>query len=140
MAGREVFVDTSGLYALVDKSDTRHRQAREVVEKLLRAGRRLVVTDYVVTEAVNLANARSGSRVAVRVLDLVEQSAGIRIEWIESARFDKTKAFFRRHADHSYSFTDCSSFVIMRELRLTEALTTDRHFVEAGWRTLLSAG
>jgi predicted nucleic acid-binding protein len=140
MAGREVFVDTSGLYALVDKSDTRHRQAREVVEKLLRAGRRLVVTDYVVTEAVNLANARSGSRVAVRVLDLVEQSAGIRIEWIGSARFDKTKAFFRRHADHLYSFTDCSSFVIMRELRLTEALTTDRHFVEVGLRTLLSAG
>ena len=140
MAGREVFVDTSGLYALVDKSDTHHRQAREVVEKLLRAGRRLVVTDYVVTEAVNLANARSGSRVAVRVPDLVEQSAGIRIEWIESARFDKTKAFFRKHADHSYSFTDCSSFVIMRELRLTEALTTDRHFVEVGLRTLLSAG
>ena len=117
-----------------------HRQAREVVEKLLRAGRRLVVTDYVVTEAVNLANARSGSRVAVRVPDLVEQSAGIRIEWIESARFDKTKAFFRKHADHSYSFTDCSSFVIMRELRLTEALTTDRRFVEAGLRALLSAG
>jgi len=140
MAGREVFVDTSGLYALVDKSDTHHRQAREVVEKLLRAGRRLVVTDYVVTEAVNLANARSGSRVAVRVPDLVEQSAGIRIEWIESARFDKTKAFFRKHADHSYSFTDCSSFVIMRELRLTEALTTDRRFVEAGLRALLSAG
>ena len=74
MAGREVFVDTSGLYALVDKSDTHHRQAREVVEKLLRAGRRLVVTDYVVTEAVNLANARSGSRVAVRVLDLNPKS------------------------------------------------------------------
>jgi len=74
------------------------------------------------------------------VPDLVEQSAGIRIEWIESARFDKTKAFFRKHADHSYSFTDCSSFVIMRELRLTEALTTDRRFVEAGLRALLSAG
>jgi len=138
MAGREVFLDTSGLYALVDKSDAHHRQAREVVEKLLRAGRRLVVTDYIVTEAVNLANARSGSRVAVRVLDLVEQSAGIRIEWIESVRFDKTKAFFRKHADHSYSFTDCSSFVIMRELRLREALTTDRHFLEAGLRTLLA--
>jgi predicted nucleic acid-binding protein len=139
MASREVFVDTSGLYALVDKRDAHHRQAREVVEKLLRAGRRLVVTDYIVTEAVNLANARSGSRVATRVLDLIEQSTGIRIEWIESARFEKTKRFFRKHADHSYSFTDCSSFVTMRELRLTEALTTDRHFVEAGMQTLLAA-
>ena len=138
MASREVFVDTSGLYALVDKRDAHHGQAREVVEKLLRTGRRLVVTDYIVTEAVNLANARSGSSVATRVLDLVEQSAGIRIEWIESARFEKTKRFFRKYADHSYSFTDCSSFVTMRELRLTEALTTDRHFVEAGMQTLLS--
>jgi len=40
----------------------------------------LVVTDYIVTEAVNLANARSGTRVAMRVLDLIEQSAGIRVE------------------------------------------------------------
>jgi hypothetical protein len=138
MAGREVFVDTSGLYALVDKSDAHHRRAREVVEKLIRAGRRLVVTDYIVTEAVNLANARSGPRVAVRVLDLIEQSAGIRVERIESVHFDRTKVFFRKHADHSYSFTDCSSFVFMRELRLTEALTTDRHFIEAGLQALLA--
>jgi hypothetical protein len=140
MAAREVFCDTSGLYALVDKNDAHHRQAREVVEKLVRAGRRLVVTDYIVTEAANLANARSGSHVAVRVLDLVEQSAGVRIEWIESLRFDKIKAFFRKHADHSYSFTDCSSFVVMRELGLTEALTTDRHFIQAGIRILLATG
>lgn len=137
MAAREIFVDTSGLYALVDKRDAHHQNARDAVTKLLRAGRRLVVTDYVVAETVNLANARSGSHVATRVLDLVEQSAGIRIEWIESGRFDKTKAFFRKHGDHRYSFTDCTSFVVMRELRLTEALTTDRHFAEAGMRALL---
>jgi len=138
MASRDVFVDTSGLYALVDKRDAHHVQARELVEKLLRAGRRLVVTDYIVAEAVNLANARGGSIVATRVLDLIEQSAGIRIEWIESARFDKAKRFFRKHADHAYSFTDCSSFVTMREQRLMQALTTDRHFVEAGMRAVLS--
>jgi predicted nucleic acid-binding protein len=57
--------------------------------------------------------------------------------WIESGRFDKTKAFFRKHGDHRYSFTDCTSFVVMRELRLTEALTTDRHFAEAAMRPLL---
>ena len=138
MAGRDLFVDTSGLYALVDRRDAHHGEAREVVATLLRAGRRLVVTDYVIAEAVNLANARSGTHVALRVLDLVEQSAGIRVEWIEAARFTKTKEFFRRHSDHSYSFTDCSSFVVMRELRLTEALTSDRHFVSAGMRALLT--
>lgn len=137
MASREIFVDTSGLYALIEKKDAHHAAARAAVEKMLRAGRRLVVTDYIVAETVNLANARSGSRVAARVLDLLEQSAGIRVEWLGVLRFDAAKAFFRKHADHEYSFTDCTSFVVMRELRLAQALTTDSHFPEAGFEALL---
>lgn len=139
MANRDAFVDTSGLYALVDKRDGQHVRARAAVEKLVRGGRKLVVTDYVVAETVTLARARGGANVALRALDLVEQSAGIRIEWIGTERFDATKKFIRKHADHSYSFTDCSSFVVMRELRLEQALTSDAHFAEAGFQTLLSA-
>jgi predicted nucleic acid-binding protein len=137
MAAREVFVDTSALYALIDKRDAHHAAARRAVESRLKSGRRLVVTDYVIAETVNLANTRGGSMLAVRILDLVELSAGIRIEWITSTRFESAKRFFRQHADHSYSFTDCSSFVVMRELGLADALTTDRHFAEAGFRGLL---
>ena len=137
MASREVFVDTSGLYALVDKNDAAHAASRDAVGKLLRAGSRLVVTDYVIDETATLAKVRGGSRIADRVLDLVEQSQGIRIEWIGPERFASTQAFFRRHSDHGYSFTDCSSFVVMRELGLARALTTDRHFVEAGVLPLL---
>ena len=136
MGAREVFADTSALYAFVDKNDSNHIYAREAVTRLARAGRRIVATDYVITETVNLANARGGAIVAVRVLDLIEQSAGIRVEWIGVERFDKAKAFFRKYSDHSYSFTDCTSFIVMRELRLADALTTDRHFVEAGFRPL----
>jgi predicted nucleic acid-binding protein len=138
MARTEVFVDTSGLYALVDRNDGHHAAAREVLGRLLNAGRQLVVTDYVVAETANLANARGGSRVAVRALDLVEQSAGIRIEWIGPIRFEATRSYFRKYADHAYSFTDCASFVVMRELRLREALTTDGHFAQAGFEALLA--
>ena len=137
MAAREVFVDTSALYALIDKRDSHHRKASGAVTQLLNSGRRLVTTDYVVAETVNLANARAGSALGTRVLDLIEQSAGIRIEWISSARFESTKRFFRKHTDHRYSFTDCASFVVMRELDVADALTTDRHYVEAGFTSLL---
>lgn len=137
MAGREAFADTSALYAFIDRNDATHLAARDAVGRLMRSGRRIVTTDYIVTEAVNLANARAGSVVATRVLDLLEQSAGIQVEWIGVERFDAAKKFFRKHSDHGYSFTDCTSFVLMRELRLAEALTTDRHFVAAGFRVLL---
>jgi predicted nucleic acid-binding protein len=139
MASLEAFLDTSGLYALVDRKDAHHTSASTTVEKLLRRGWRFVITDYVLAETVNLANARSGAHVATRVLDLIEQSAGIRLEWIGSSRFDLTKVFFRKHADHEYSFTDCTSFVVMRELKLSRALTTDHQFTQAGFEALLTS-
>jgi predicted nucleic acid-binding protein len=137
MASREVFLDTSALYALIDKRDAHHTKAREALGALIGARRSLLTSDYIVTEAVNLANARGGIHVALRILELLERSVGIRIEWIGSERFGRAVAFFRKHADHRYSLTDCSSFVLMRELELTEALTTDRHFSEAGFRVLV---
>lgn len=137
MAASEVFADTSALYALVNRRDSGHAVAKEAVGRLVRAGRMIVTTDYIVAETVNLAGVRGGALVAGRVLDLIEQSAGIRVEWIGVERFVATKRFFRKHSDHGYSFTDCTSFVVMREERLTEALTTDRHFVAAGFRALL---
>jgi len=135
---REVFVDTSGLYALIDRQDSLHAAARTLVEGWLREGRRLVTTDAVVSETLTLARVRSGPMVALRVLDLIEQSVGLRLESIGATRFNAAKAFFRRHTtDHRYSFTDCTSFVVMRELRLDIALTSDRHFVEAGFEASL---
>jgi predicted nucleic acid-binding protein len=137
MAGCEVFADTSALYAFVDRNDSHHGVARTAAATVARAGRGIVTTDYVVAETVNLANARGGAFVGTRVLDLIEQSAGIRLEWVGVERFEKAKEFFRKHSDHGYSFTDCTSFVIMREMRLGEVLTTDRHFVEAGFEAML---
>ncbi|MCE0483422.1 MAG: type II toxin-antitoxin system VapC family toxin [Methylacidiphilales bacterium] len=138
MAGREVFVDTSALYAFVNSRDEHHTRAAQVVTKAVKAGRSLVVSDYVITEAVNLAQVRGGKFVSSRVLDLLDQSVAIRVEWISPERFELARAFFRKHADHGYSFTDCTSFILMRELHIQEVLTTDRHFTEAGFRSLLS--
>jgi predicted nucleic acid-binding protein len=43
------------------------------------------------------------------------------------------RELFFRYRDKEFSFTDCTSFVVMRQLRIREALTTDRHFVQAGF-------
>ena len=136
MAAREAFVDTSALYALIDRKDAHHPAMAERVQRLLGSRGRLVTTDYVVCEAVNLANARAGHHVGVRILELIERSTAIRVEWVGSLRFEATKIFYRRHSDHRYSFTDCTSFLIMRELRISDVLTTDEHFTEAGFEIL----
>jgi predicted nucleic acid-binding protein len=93
MAGRDVFLDTSGFYALVDRRAGHHAAAALAAGRLARAGRRLVVTDHVVCESVNLANARGGSRLGARVLELLDQSVAMRLEWIGEDRFATTHAF-----------------------------------------------
>ncbi len=139
MASESAFADASFFFALAAKRDVAHEAAVSAFARLLRGQRHIVTTDYVVDEALTLTRARTNVAVALELLDRIERSAAIVIESVNPSRFESAKTFFRKHADHGYSFTDCTSFVVMRELRLREALTTDRHFVEAGFRALLSA-
>lgn len=133
----DVFVDSAGLYALADHRDPAHAHVERIVGELLRAGRRLVLTDDILDEAATLAMARRGGYAALRLLEIPDLSGGFDLEWIGPERFTAAKALFHKHADHGYSFTDCTSFIVMREFGLTEALTTDRHFREAGFKPLL---
>ena len=137
MVRGEAFADTSALYAAVDARNTHHRNAALLMRRLAQTGQMIVTSDYVLAETLNLAVARRGRIVADRLLQLLETSAGLRMEWIGPERFLAAKAFFRKHGDHGYSFTDCTSFIVMRELQIRDALTSDRHFAEAGFRPLL---
>ncbi len=134
---RDVFVDTSGWYALIDRNDAAHAQATAVVGALLARGIRLVTTDYVIDESCTLAKVRAGPIAAIRLLEMLDQSAAVDVEWIGPDRFLATKRAFRKHADQAFSFTDCASFVVMRERKMSEAITADHHFRTAGFRALL---
>jgi hypothetical protein len=52
-------------------------------------------------------------------------------------RFAAAREFILKHFDQEFSFTDCVSFVVMKELRLLDALATDKHFRIAGFNPLL---
>ena len=135
---REVLVYSSGLYTLADHCDPCHAAAERCVAGLLKSGVGLVLTDYIIDETCTLAKARAGSYGALRLLEIIDDSEAFRVIWVGEERFGSAKSFFRKHSDHGYSFTDCTSFVVMRELGIREALTTDRHFAEAGFQPLLS--
>lgn len=137
MASKRVFGDTSFFFALVAKRDPAHRPAVVTYEKLLRAGARVVTTDYVVDETLTLTKARIDAPTSLSLLDRMERSDSIELEPVTSDKFLAAKQYFRKHSDHGYSFTDCTSFVVMRELKIDGALTTDRHFKEAGFEVLL---
>ena len=137
MAAADVFVDTAGVLALWDAGDEHHRRAVRLQEELGRRNRRFLTTEYVADETVTLLLVGHSHAAAADFLQTIERSEALRLEWIDPARFHSASAWFRKHADKDWSFTDCVSFVVMRELRIRDAFTTNRHFRQAGFTPLL---
>ena len=130
---KRLFLDTAGWMALADAGDPRHEDCVEVRDHHLKAQGILVTTDYVMDETLTLIRMRMNIRAAERWWQQVAGSPRIQWEWIDPERTEKARAWFFKWTDQSFSFTDCTSFVVMRELRIRKALTTDRHFAKAGF-------
>jgi predicted nucleic acid-binding protein len=96
----------------------------------------LVTTDFVVDETLTLIRVRLGLEAAEHWWQQVDGSPRLRWGRIDADRFEKARHLFFRYPDKDYSFTACTSFVVMRELRLTRALTTDAHFGQMGLQAL----
>ncbi len=128
-----LFVDTAAWMACADASDAAHGGCAEARDQALKAGHQLVTSDFVVDETLTLLRLRLGMAVAATWWQQVNGSPRVTWQRVDAARFDKAREMFFRHSDKTFSFTDCTSFVIMRELRLTRVITTDRHFRQAGF-------
>ena len=86
---------------------------------------------------MTLLLARHSHGAAADFLETTLESKSLRLEWIDSERFRAAAELFRRHDDKERSFTDCVSFMLMRELKIQDSFTTDHHFRQAGFHPLL---
>jgi len=128
-----LFVDTAGWMACADGSDPAHGKAVAVRDAWLEGGGLFVTSDYVADETLTLLRMRLGIDAAEAWWQQVDGSSRVRWEYVHLARADKARSLFFRYRDKDFSFTDCTSFVLMHELKLREALTTDHHFLQAGF-------
>ncbi len=128
-----MFADTAGWMACADAADPAHARLVAARDRWLERAGVLVTTDYVVDETLTLLRVRLGIFAAEAWWRQVEDSARLRWEPVTAERAAKARALFFQYRDKDFSFTDCTSFVVMRELRLQRALTTDRHFAILGF-------
>lgn len=133
---RALFVDTAGWMAMADAADPAHEASRRERDSCLEVGGILVSTDYVIDETLTLIRARLGLSAAEGWWAQIDASSRIRWERIDALRAEKARTRFFEWTDKNFSFTDCTSFVVMEELSLRRALTTDRHFSQAGFETV----
>jgi hypothetical protein len=98
---------------------------------------RLVTTDWVLTEVADALSDPKNRAECVALIDDLRRSPSIEIEPASRKLFDIGWDLYRRRPDKDWSLTDCISFVVMQERGITDALTGDRHFEQAGFRALL---
>ena len=127
---KPLFVDTGAWYALLNRLDSHHAEAADFLKS---TSRHLLTTNYVLVETVNLLNVRAGHGAAALYLEQAHSSKILTLHHIGAGQHGQAESYFRRHSDKGWSLTDCSSFVVMGELGLTEAFSFDRHFSQAGF-------
>jgi predicted nucleic acid-binding protein len=134
---KPVFVDSMGWACLLDRREAKHGEAARLMAECARGRRPLVTTDYVVDETATLLMARRAGGLLGEFFELLGRSAALTLTPVGMGRFREACGYLLKHRDQGYSFTDVTSFIVMRELGMSEALTEDRHFEQAGFRRLL---
>lgn len=129
-----IFVDTSAWFALIHRRDSAHRRALRVWKELRHRPTRLVTSDYVLDETITLMRFRAGHDAACRLGSPLLRSHVVEITEVTPQVHAGAWDLFVRQADRDFSLTDCTSFVIMRELGLQDAFTFDEHFGQMGFR------
>jgi predicted nucleic acid-binding protein len=134
---KSVFADADYWIALLHSREELHQEAARVSAGLGPA--RIVTSEMVLAEVLNALGSR-GETIRTKAAESIEQlrqAPNVTIVPQTGAQFAEALASYRGHRDKEWSLTDCASFLIMRESGLTEALTRDHHFEQAGFIALL---
>jgi uncharacterized protein len=127
-----VFADSFFYLALLNPADAAHDAAERLSLGLHVP---VVTTAWVLAEVANTMAAQRRS--FLLLYENLRNDRNVAIVPPTEESFGEGLAFYARHQDKDWSLTDCISFLVMRERRVTDALTGDHHFEQAGFRAML---
>lgn len=128
----QILVDTSAVYALMDRDDAFHRKAVAILRAMPRKGQTPVLTNFVTAECHALLLCRLGASFARRwLLDQAWQ-----IETVSKGDEAVAKDIIRRYTDKEFSYTDATSFAVMERMGIAAAFGCDAHFKQYGFQLL----
>ena len=99
--------------------------------------RRLVTTQLILVEIGNGLSSRQFRQKAASIIRNLQEDPIVDVIPVTPAAFSLALELFEQRPDKDWGFTDCFSFVVMRDIGLSDALTTDDHFRQAGFNALL---
>lgn len=138
MNGKQwIFVDTSAFKAVFDRGDDFHQKALHFWETARKERKIWITSNFILDETYTLIRVRMGKKAWLGFYqDLLESGAMIRIFRITVGDEKEALRYFENLPGKDLSFTDCTSFALMRRLDLKEVFAFDEHFPKAGFNLL----
>jgi predicted nucleic acid-binding protein len=127
---QSLFVDTGAWYAYVNRRDPQHET---VVALLDRFEGRLWTSNFIFGEAVTLCLVRQGHGLAARLGEVLRDALQVHLIRVTAVDEEGAWELFRARPDKRYSFTDCTSFVLLRRLPPMQVAALDDHFRQEGF-------
>ena len=132
---KSVFADTFYFLAVLNERDPAHKRA---VTASRAAGLRLVTTEFVLIELADALCKPQHRDEVLALCNVVESDPAFQLVRASSELIQRGKSLYRDRRDKEWPLTDCISFVVMQDQGLSEALTADRHFDQAGFKAVLA--
>jgi predicted nucleic acid-binding protein len=129
------FIDTFAFIAWLSKRDAAHGL---VASYMANFSDPLVTTEWVLMEVADALSGPDTRAIAVQFLDEIRSDDRVTIVGYEPDCYAGGLRLFRCRPDKGWSLTDCISIYVMHEHGLTEALTGDHHFQQAGFKATFS--
>ncbi len=135
----DLFADTSGWGNLIDTSQPHHSLAANLYRTARQQGRKVITTNYILAELVALLTSplRIPRASSIAFIDGLRNSPYVEVVHVDALLDEQAWQLLKKRQDKEWSLTDCASFVVMQQRGITEALTTDHHFEQAGFVRLL---
>src|SRR3989338_2963361 len=124
----KVFVDTSGWVALFVENDQNHKKAVSIFEEIRNSRVPIYTSDYCIDETITTILVRGSHRQSVLAGEALFTSKIIKIAHVCPDYFQAAWELYQKYKDKNFSFTDVSSFVIMKGLNIKKAFSFDREF------------
>jgi len=128
------FADTFYYIALLNHSDRKHDRATELTREF---DGTMITTTAVLTELGDGVAGTSSRELFVDFVSDLRRDPDVVVVPADMSWFERAMGLYANRPDKDWSLTDCISFVVMRERGITEALTGDHHFEQAGFTALL---
>lgn len=134
---RRLFVDSSAVIALVNRSDHQHDAARRIETRLRAEHWSLFTTNFVRAETHAFLLNRLGRGIALQTIQRMSSSAFTLLR-VEEQDEERALDILTRYRDKTFSFTDATSFAVMERLAFNTYFSFDRHFIQYGFRAIFA--